>query len=185
MVWELRSQAAGQVKLHVTAVELMYPRACAPNFSQYCLALLRADATSEQQLSACAAAPHPAGGRGHSSQHCDNYHDTTVQTISLTAVAPTPTGPSHPSLERSRGRRGSGSCALKLMSIELVMPSSHLILCRPLLLLLPIPPSIRVFSNESTLRMRWPKYWSFSLTRASSAKTRGFHTQLDEGPETP
>ena len=51
----------------------------------------------------------------------------------------------------------------KLMCIELVMPSSHLILCRPLLLLPPIPPSIRVFSNESTLRMRWPKYWSFSL----------------------
>ena len=50
------------------------------------------------------------------------------------------------------------------MSIELVMPSSHLILCRPLLLLPPIPPSIRVFSNESTLRMRWPKYWSFSFS---------------------
>ena len=49
----------------------------------------------------------------------------------------------------------------KLMSIELVMPSSHLILCHPLLLLPPIPPSIRVFSNESTLHMRWPKYWSF------------------------
>ena len=49
---------------------------------------------------------------------------------------------------------------LKLMCIESVMPSSHLILCRPLLLLPPIPPSIRVFSNESTLRMRWPKYWS-------------------------
>ena len=48
------------------------------------------------------------------------------------------------------------------MSIESVMPSSHLILCRPLLLLPPIPPSIRVFSNESALRMRWPKYWSFS-----------------------
>ena len=47
--------------------------------------------------------------------------------------------------------------------IESVMPSSHLILCHPLLLLLPIPPSIRVFSSESTLRMRWPKYWSFSL----------------------
>ena len=47
------------------------------------------------------------------------------------------------------------------MSIESVMPSSHLILCRPLLLLPSIPPSIRVFSNESTLRMRWPKYWSF------------------------
>ena len=50
--------------------------------------------------------------------------------------------------------------SLKLMSIELVTPSSHLILCRPLFLLPPIPPSIRVFSNESTLRMRWPKYWS-------------------------
>ena len=53
----------------------------------------------------------------------------------------------------------------KLMCIELVMPFCHLILCRPLLLLPPIPPSIRVFSNESTLRMRWPKYWSFSLNR--------------------
>ena len=54
--------------------------------------------------------------------------------------------------------------SLKLMSHESVMPSSHLILCCPLLLLLPIPPSIRVFSNESTLRMRWPKYWSFSIS---------------------
>ena len=53
--------------------------------------------------------------------------------------------------------------SLRLMSIESVMPSSHLILCHPLLLLPPIPPSIRVFSNESTLRMRCPKYWSFSL----------------------
>ena len=52
---------------------------------------------------------------------------------------------------------------LKLMSLELVIPSSHLILCRPLLLLPPIPPSIRVFSNESALHIRWPKYWSFSL----------------------
>ena len=49
------------------------------------------------------------------------------------------------------------------MSIELVMPSSHLILCRPLLLLPLIPPIIRVFSNESTLCIRWPKYWSFSF----------------------
>ena len=49
------------------------------------------------------------------------------------------------------------------MPIELVMPSSHLILCRPLLLLSPIPPSIRVISNESTLCMRWPKYWNFSF----------------------
>ena len=53
---------------------------------------------------------------------------------------------------------------LKPMSIELVMPSNHLILCHSLLLLPLIPPSIRVFSNESTLRMRWPKYWSFSFS---------------------
>ena len=53
---------------------------------------------------------------------------------------------------------------LKLMSIESVMPSNHLILCCPLLLLPPIPPSIRVFSNESVLHIRWPKYWSFSLS---------------------
>ena len=52
----------------------------------------------------------------------------------------------------------------KTMSIESVMPSSHFILCHPLFLLPPIPPSIRVFSNESTLRMRWPKYWSFSFS---------------------
>ena len=51
--------------------------------------------------------------------------------------------------------------SLRLTSIESVMPSSHFILCCPLLLLPPIPPSIRVFSNESTLRIRWPKYWSF------------------------
>ena len=53
---------------------------------------------------------------------------------------------------------------LKPMSIESVMPSSHLILCHPLLPLPPIPPSIRVFSNESTFCMRWPKYWSFSFS---------------------
>ena len=54
-----------------------------------------------------------------------------------------------------------------------VMPSSHLILCRPLLLLPPIPPSIRVFSNESTLHMRWPKYWSFSLSISPSNEYPG------------
>ena len=54
--------------------------------------------------------------------------------------------------------------SLRLTSIQSVMPSSHLILCRPLLLLPPIPPSIEVFSNESTLCMRWPKYWSFSFS---------------------
>ena len=61
----------------------------------------------------------------------------------------------------------------KLMSIESVMSSSHLILCRPLLLLPPIPPSIRVFSNESTLCMRWPKYWSFSFSISPSNEHPG------------
>ena len=59
------------------------------------------------------------------------------------------------------------------MSIESVMPSSHLILCRPLLLLPPLPLSIRVFSNESTLCMRWPKYWSFSFSIVPSKEIPG------------
>ena len=63
--------------------------------------------------------------------------------------------------------------SIKLMSIESVIPSSHLILCCPLLLLPPIPPSIRVFSNESTLRMRWPKYWSFSFNISPSNEHPG------------
>ena len=58
-------------------------------------------------------------------------------------------------------------------SIESVMPSSHLILCHPLLLLPPIPPSIRVFSNKSTLWMRWPKYWSFSISISPSNEYPG------------
>ena len=62
---------------------------------------------------------------------------------------------------------------LKLMPIESVVPSSHLILCSPLLLLPPIPPSIRVFSNESTLCMRWPKYWSCSLSISPSNEHPG------------
>ena len=61
----------------------------------------------------------------------------------------------------------------KLLSIELVMPSSHLILCHPLLLLPPIPPSIRVFSNESALHMRWPKCWSFSFSIMPSKERPG------------
>ena len=62
---------------------------------------------------------------------------------------------------------------LKLMSIESVMPSRHLILCHPLLLLSSIFPSIRVFSNESTLCMRWPKYWSFSFSIIPSKEHPG------------
>ena len=63
--------------------------------------------------------------------------------------------------------------SLKLTSIELVMPSIHLILCRLLLLLPPIPPSIRVFSNESVLCIRWPKYWSFSFSISPSNEYSG------------
>ena len=59
------------------------------------------------------------------------------------------------------------------MPIESVMPSSHLILCRPLFLLAPIPPSIRVFSNESALRMRWPEYWSPSFSISPSNEHPG------------
>ena len=70
-------------------------------------------------------------------------------------------------------RATNSRSSLKLTSIESVIPSSHLILCRPLLLLPSIPPSIRVFSNESTLRMRWPKYWSFSFSISPSKEIPG------------
>ena len=68
---------------------------------------------------------------------------------------------------------------LKLMSIESVIPSNHLILYRPLLLLPPIPPSIRVFSNESTFLMRWPKYWSFSFSIIPSKEIPGLIFRMD------
>ena len=67
----------------------------------------------------------------------------------------------------------------RLTSIESVMPSSHLILCRPLLLLPPIPPSIRVFSKESILRMRWPKYWNFSFSIIPSKEILGLIFRMD------
>ena len=87
------------------------------------------------------------------------YTFSSVQSLSCVLLFATPwTAACQASLTITNSRS-----LLKLMSIESVMPSSHLILCRPLLLLPPIPPSIRVFSNESTLCMRWPKYWSFSL----------------------
>ena len=74
---------------------------------------------------------------------------------------------------------------LKLMPIKLVMPSNHLILCHPILLLPPIPPSIRVFSNESVLRIRWPNYWSFSFSINPSKEYSGlisFRIWLDGSP---
>ena len=90
----------------------------------------------------------------------------TVQFSSVTQSCPTLCDPMNRSITNSRS-------SLRLTSIKSVMPSSHLILCRPLLLLCPIPPSIRVFSNESTLLMRWPKYWSFSFSIIPSKEIPG------------
>ena len=94
---------------------------------------------------------------------------TSVQSLSRVLFFATPwIAARQPSLSITNSQS-----SLKLMSIELVMPSSHLILCCPLLLLPPIPPSIRVFSNESTLRMRWPNYWSFSFSISPSKEIPG------------
>ena len=76
------------------------------------------------------------------------------------------------SIQASPSITNSGSSP-KLMSIESVMPSSHLTLCCPLLLLPPVPPTIRVFSNESTLHIMWPKYWSFSFNISPSNEHPG------------
>ena len=89
---------------------------------------------------------------------------SSVQLLSCVRLSATPwTAARQASLSITNSRSSP-----RLMSIESVMPSSHLILCRPLLLLPPIPPSIRVFSNESTLSVRWPKYWSFSFSISPS-----------------
>ena len=94
---------------------------------------------------------------------------SSVQWISRVWLFVTPWIAAHQaSLSITNSRR-----SLRFTSIESVMPSSHLILCRPLLLLPPIPPSIRVFSSESTIRMRWPKYWSFSFNISSSNEHPG------------
>ena len=91
----------------------------------------------------------------------------SVQFSSVAQSCPTLCDPMDCSLPGSLSITNSQSL-LKLMSIELVMPSSHLILCHPLLLLPSIFPSIRVFSNESALHIRWPKYWSFSFNISPS-----------------
>ena len=89
-----------------------------------------------------------------------NIHFSSVQSLNHVQLFATPWITAHQvSLSITNSRS-----LLKLMPIKSVMPSSHLILCRPLLLLPSIPPSISVFSNESTLCMRWPKYWSFSIS---------------------
>ena len=94
---------------------------------------------------------------------------SSVQSLSCAWLFVTPWIAAHQSSLSITNSRSS----LKLMSIESVTPSSHLILCHPLLLLPTIPPSIRVFSNESTLRMRWPKYWSFSFSISPSKEHPG------------
>ena len=94
---------------------------------------------------------------------------SSVQSLSCVRLFATPwTAAGQASLSITNSRSSP-----KLMSIELVMPSSHLILCHPLFLLPPIPPSIRVFSNESTLCIRWPKYWSFSFSISPSKEHPG------------
>ena len=95
---------------------------------------------------------------------------SSVQSLSHVQLFATPWTAAH---QASLSITNSQS-SLRLMSIEPVMPSSHLILCRPLLLLPTIPPSIKVFSNESTLRMRCPKYWSFSFSIILSKNTQGW-----------
>ena len=98
-----------------------------------------------------------------------NYMFSSVQSLSRVRLCVTPwiaAGQASLSITNSQN-------SLKLTSFELVMPSNHLILCRPLILLPPIPPSIRVFSKESTLLMRWPKYWSFSFSIIPSKEHPG------------
>ena len=94
---------------------------------------------------------------------------SSVQSLSHVRLFATPWTAAH---QASLSITNSQSL-LKLMPIESVMPSNHLILCRPLLLLPPIPPSIRVFSNESLLRIRWSKYWSFSFSISPSNEHSG------------
>ena len=96
-----------------------------------------------------------------------SHINTSVQFSSVSQSCRLFATPWTPACQASLSITNSWS-SLKFTSIESVMPLSHLILCRPLLLLPPIPPSIRVFSNESTLRMRWPKHWSFSLSTIPS-----------------
>ena len=98
-----------------------------------------------------------------------NHKDSVQLSRSVGSDSATPRITAHQASLSITNSRSS----LKLMSIESVMPSSHLILCHPLLLLPPIPPCISVFPNESTLHMRWPKYWSFSFSIIPSKEHSG------------
>ena len=96
------------------------------------------------------------------------YQFSSVQLLSCDQLLATPTAAHQASLSITDSRS-----LLKLMFIESMMPSNHLILCRPLLLLPSIFPSIRVFSDESVLHIRWPKYWSFSFNISPSNEYSG------------
>ena len=97
---------------------------------------------------------------------------TQIQFSSVAQSCPTVCDPMNHSTPGPSVHQNSQN-SLKLLSIKSVMPSSHLILCRPLILLPLIPPSIRVFSNESTPHIRWPKYWSFSFSLSPSSEYSG------------
>ena len=100
---------------------------------------------------------------------------SSVQSLSLVGLFATPwTAARQASLSITNSRS-----LLKLMSIESVMPSNRLILCHPLLLLSSIFPNIRVFSNESVLPIRWPKYWCFSFSNSSSDEYSGLIFRMD------
>ena len=100
---------------------------------------------------------------------CMSYQFSSVQLVSRVRLFETPWIAAR---QASLSITNTWS-SLRLMFIKLVMPSSHLILCRRLLLLPPIPPSIRVFFSDSTLHMRWPKYWSFSFSISPSNEHPG------------
>ena len=100
---------------------------------------------------------------------CNHSHLSSVQSLTHVQLFETPWIAAH---QASLSITNSWS-SCKFMCIESVMPSSHLILCHPLLLLLPTPPRIRVFANESTFLMRCPKYWSFSLSISPSNEHPG------------
>ena len=99
----------------------------------------------------------------------DLHQSSSVQLLSRVRLFVTPWIAAHQASLSITNSRSS----LRLTSIESVMPSSHLILCCPLLLLPPVPPSIRLVSNESTLLMRWPKYWSFRFSIIPSKEIPG------------
>ena len=105
----------------------------------------------------------------HTHKSMLNIQFSSVQSLSRVQLIVAPWTAAH---QASLSITNSRSL-IKLTSIESVMPSSHLILCCPLFLLLPISPSIRVFSNESTLHMRWSKYWSFSFSIIPSKEHPG------------